>query len=115
MTHSFSEISQDSDTGINEDSVPDAEINWPDLSGSGGNSDDSQADENAGSGDGACCGYDDAADDDDNDDVDNNEHRALWDKNDHDFCKIPFCALSGYKLPQNGQVPASTNQFFCYF
>jgi hypothetical protein len=86
---SFSEISQDSDTDINEASDPDAEINRPDLSDSGGNSDDGQADENGGSGGGDRSAYDDAADDDD-DDVDYNEDRALWDKNDHDFCKIPF-------------------------
>lgn len=32
-----------------------------------------------------------------------NDDWAIWDENDHDFCKIPYCASSGYKPPCNGQ------------
>jgi hypothetical protein len=80
---SFTEIShnKDTDTAIHGDH--DTKINWPDLSysNSGCNSDDSQAsannDTNGGGGGG------------DNDE-DDNEDWALWDKDDHDFCRYHF-------------------------
>jgi hypothetical protein len=84
------EISQDADIDIVEHSDPDAKINKPDLSDSGGNSDDGQAVANVGGGGGG-----------DDDEDDDNEDWALR-QNDHDFCKIPFCASSGYKPPRNG-------------
>jgi hypothetical protein len=80
------------------------------LRDSGGNSDDGQAstnvdDDEDGDGGGG----------DDNDEDDTNNDWALWDKNDHDFCKIPFRASSGYKPPRNGQMPVSPCDFFGYF
>jgi hypothetical protein len=98
---SFHEICQDSDVDIIEHSDPDAKINEPDLSDSGGNSDDGQASTNVFDDDGD--GGDDNVEDDD---------WALWDEYDHDFCKIPFRASSGYKPPQNGQMPVSPCEFF---
>jgi hypothetical protein len=82
---SFSEISQDSDIDIIEHSDPDAEINETDLSESGGNSDDGQASTNVVDDDDDGVGGDD---NDENDDT--NDDLALWDGNDHDFCKIHF-------------------------
>jgi hypothetical protein len=85
---SFSEFSQDSHIDITDHVDPDAKIRGPDLSDSGSNSDDGQASANVGGDNGG--GYDDK-------DCDN-EDWALWDKNYHDFYKIPFRA-SDYKLP----------------
>jgi hypothetical protein len=73
---SFTEISQDSDIDIIKYSDPDAEINRPELSDTGGNSDDSQASAKVGGGGG------------DNNEVDDNEDWALWDENDHDSCNL---------------------------
>jgi hypothetical protein len=110
---SFSEISQDSDIDIIVHSDHDAEINDPDLSDSGGSSDDGKAstnvDDDDEDGDGGGGGGDD------NDDDDTNDDWAVWDKNDHDFCKIPFRASLGYKPPRNGQMPVSPCEFFRLF
>jgi hypothetical protein len=106
---SFSEISQDSDIYIIEHSDPHTEINEPDLSDSGGNSDDAQACTNVVDDGGGGGGDDNDEDDDTNDDW------ALWDENDHDFCKIPFRASSGKKTPRNGQMPVSACEFFRQF
>jgi hypothetical protein len=80
------------------------------LSDSGGNSDDGQASTNV---------DDDDEDGDggggDDDEDDTNDDWAVWDKNDHDFCKIPFHASSGYKPPRNGQMPVSPCEFFQLF
>jgi hypothetical protein len=68
----FSDISQDADIDISEDSDPDAEINRSDFSDSGGNSDDSHAGANVSNDDAGGGG-------DDNDEDDDNEDWALWD------------------------------------
>jgi hypothetical protein len=88
---SFSEISQDSDIDKIAHSEPDAKINEPDLSDSGGNSDYGQASTNVDD--------DDGSGGDDNDEDDTNDDWAVWDENNHDFCKIPFRASSGCKPP----------------
>lgn len=59
-----------------------------------------------GGNDGPGGGYDDEDDD--------NEDWALWDENDHDFYMMPFCASSGYKPPQNGQMTVSPHKFLCH-
>jgi hypothetical protein len=76
-----------------------------------GNSDDGQASTNVDD-------YDEDGDGgggDDNDEDDTNYDWAVWDENDHDFCKIPFCASSGYKPPRNRQMPVSPCEFFQLF
>jgi hypothetical protein len=37
---------------------------------------------------------------------------AIWDKNNHGFCVIPFHASSGYIIPQSRQMPVSADKFF---
>jgi hypothetical protein len=104
---SFSEISQDSDIDITAHSNPDDEINETDMSDSGGNSDDGQASINVDD--------DDGGGGDDNDEDDTIDDWAFSDENDHDFCKIPFRASSGYKPPRNGQIPVSPCELFQLF
>jgi hypothetical protein len=101
---SFTEISHNNDIDTAAHSDPDAKINRPDLSNSksGYNSDDGQASANDGASGGGGGG--------DNDE-DHNKDWALWDKNDHDFCKTSFHASSGYKLPQNRQMPVSPKEY----
>jgi hypothetical protein len=101
---SFTGTSHNKDIDTANHSGPDAKINRPDLSNSnsGCNSDDGQASANDGASGGNCGGGENNEDD--------NEDWNLWDKNDHDFCKTSFHASSGYKLPQNGQMPVSPNE-----
>jgi hypothetical protein len=99
----FNEFGQDSDIDIFDHIDPDSNISGPDLSNSCSNSDAGQVSANVGVGDsgnddgGGCSGgYNDKGD---------NKNWALWDNNNHDFYMIPFHASSGYKPPQNGQMP----------
>jgi hypothetical protein len=86
------------------------------LSGSGGNSDDGQASTNEDEDDDDDDDEDgDGGGGDDNDEDDTNDDWAIWDENDHDFCKIPFRASSGNKPPRNGQMPVSPREFFRLF
>jgi hypothetical protein len=50
-----------------------------------------------------------------NNEDNNNEDWALWDENNHEFCMIPFHTSSGYKPPQNGQMPIYTHEFYMLF
>jgi hypothetical protein len=78
---SVSEISHNIDIDITAHSDPDAKINRSDLSNTSCNSGDGQACANDASG---SSGGDNNEDDD--------ENLALWDKNDHYFCKRSFHA-----------------------
>jgi hypothetical protein len=104
---SFTEISQYSDIDIIKYGDPDAKINRPEMSDSGGNSDDNQVSTNVGGGGAGGGGSDNTEDDDD-------EDWALRDENDHDFSKIPFCASFGFKPRQNIQMPVCTHRFFIF-
>jgi hypothetical protein len=84
------------------------------LSDSCSNSDDGQVSANVGGGDG---GNDDSGGcrGDYNDKNEDNKHWALWDNNNHDSYMIIFHASSGYKPPQNVQMPVFMHKVFMLF
>jgi hypothetical protein len=109
MTETIS-VNLDSDIDIFAHTDPDAKICGPHLSDSCSNSDyaTNASGGDGGNDDGACCsdGYNEG---------NNNEEWALWNKNNHEFCMIPFQVSSGYKPSQNEPMPISTHEFYMLF
>jgi hypothetical protein len=86
------------------------------LSDSCSNSDDATnvGGDDGGHDDGGGCsnGYNN---EDNNNEDNSNEDWALWAENNHEFCIISFHTSSGYKPPQNRQMPISTHEFYMLF